>query len=196
MVIMAFTLPELPYAIDALAPHISQETLEYHHGKHHNTYVVNLNNLVPGTEFEGKSLEDIIKTSSGGIYNNAAQIWNHTFYWNCLSPNGGGEPTGAIADAINKAFGSFAAFKEKFSASCAGNFGSGWTWLVKNVDGGVEIVNMGAAGCPLTEGKAPLLTCDVWEHAYYIDYRNQRPKYVEAFFNLVNWDFANANFNG
>src|SRR5690606_11241365 len=149
MTIMAFTLPELPYALDALAPHISQETLEHHYGKHHNTYVVNLNKLVEGSEYEGKSLEDIITTSSGGIYNNAAQIWNHTFYWNCLTPNGGGEATGAIADAINKAFGSFAEFKEKFSASCAGNFGSGWTWLVKNSDGAVEIVNMGAAGCPL-----------------------------------------------
>jgi Fe-Mn family superoxide dismutase len=193
MAIMSFTLPELPYALDALAPHISRETLEYHHGKHHNAYVVNLNNLVPGTEFEGKSLEEIIKTSSGGIYNNAAQIWNHSFYWNCLSPNGGGEPSGALAAAIDKAFGSFAAFQDKFSASCAGNFGSGWTWLVKNAEGDLEILNMGAAGCPLTEGKTPLLTCDVWEHAYYIDYRNMRPKYVEAFWKLVNWDFVAAN---
>src|SRR5690606_3806724 len=177
-----------------LAPHISAETLDYHYGKHHKTYVDKLNGLIPGTEYEGKSLEEIIKTSSGGVFNNSAQIWNHSFYWNCLSPNGGGEATGAIADAINKAFGSFAEFKEKFSASCAGNFGSGWTWLVKNSDGSVEIVNMGAAGCPLTEGKTPLLTCDVWEHAYYIDYRNLRPKYVENFFNLINWDFVNKNF--
>ncbi len=191
---MAFELPALPYEKNALEPHISAETLEFHHGKHHNAYVVNLNNLVPGTEFEGKSLEEIIKTSSGGIYNNAAQIWNHTFYWNCLAPNAGGEPTGALADAINKAFGSFADFKAKFSASAVGNFGSAWTWLVKNADGSVEIVNMGAAGCPLTEGKTALLTCDVWEHAYYIDYRNLRPKYVEAFWNLVNWKFVAEQF--
>jgi Fe-Mn family superoxide dismutase len=191
---MSFELPALPYAKDALAPTISAETLEFHYGKHHQAYVTNLNNLVPGTEFDGKSLEEIIKSSSGGIYNNAAQIWNHTFYWNCLSPNGGGEPTGALADAITKAFGSFATFKEKFSASAAGNFGSAWTWLVKNADGSVEIVNMGAAGCPLTEGKTPLLTIDVWEHAYYIDYRNARPKYIEQFWNIVNWDFAAKNF--
>jgi Fe-Mn family superoxide dismutase len=191
---MSFELPPLPYAKDALAPTISAETLEFHYGKHHQAYVTNLNNLVPGTEFEGKSLEEIIKTSSGGIYNNAAQIWNHTFYWNCLSPNGGGEPTGKLAEAINKAFGSFAAFKEKFSASAAGNFGSGWTWLVKNSAGDVEIVNMGAAGTPLTEGKTPLLTIDVWEHAYYIDYRNARPKYIESFWNIVNWEFAAKNF--
>jgi len=191
---MSYTLPELPYPIDSLAPHISQETLEYHHGKHHKTYVDNLNKLVPGTEFEGQTLEEIIKKASGGIYNNAAQVWNHTFYWNCLNPNGGGEPGGSLAAAIDKSFGSFAEFKEKFSASCAGNFGSGWTWLVKNGDSEVEILNMGAAGCPLAEGKAPLLTCDVWEHAYYIDYRNQRPKYVEGFFNLINWDFASSNF--
>ena len=191
---MAFELPALPYAKDALAPTISAETLDFHYSKHHQAYVTNLNNLIPGTEFEGKSLEDIIKTSSGGIYNNAAQIWNHTFYWNCLSPNGGGEPTGALADAINNAFGSFAAFKEKFSASAAGNFGSAWTWLVKNEAGDVEIVNMGAAGTPLTEGKTPLLTIDVWEHAYYIDYRNARPKYIEQFWNIVNWEFAAKNF--
>ncbi|HUH37954.1 MAG TPA: Fe-Mn family superoxide dismutase [Spongiibacteraceae bacterium] len=191
---MAFELPALPYAQNALEPHISAETLEYHYGKHHNAYVTNLNKLVPGTEFEGKSLEAIIKAAKGGVYNNAAQIWNHTFYWHCLSPNGGGAAKGAIAAAIDKAFGSFDAFKEKFSTSAAGNFGSGWTWLVKNADGSVEIVNMGAAGCPLTEGKTPLLTIDVWEHAYYIDYRNARPKYIEAFWNLVNWDFVNKNF--
>ncbi|BEE12770.1 superoxide dismutase [Fe] [Aeromonas veronii] len=191
---MAFELPALPYAINALEPHISQETLEYHHGKHHNTYVVNLNNLVPGTEFEGKSLEEIIKTSNGGIFNNAAQIWNHTFYWHCLSPNGGGEPTGALADAINKAFGSFAEFKDAFTKSAIGNFGSSWTWLVKKADGTLAIVNTSNAGCPLTEaGTTPLLTVDLWEHAYYIDFRNLRPKYMETFWTLVNWEFVAKN---
>ncbi len=192
---MSFELPALPFEGNALEPHISAETLSFHHGKHHATYVTNLNNLVPGTEFEGKSLEEIITSApAGGVFNNAAQIWNHTFYWNSLSPNGGGEPSGALADAINKAFGSFAAFKEKFSTSAATNFGSGWTWLVKNADGSVEIVNTSNAGCPLTDGKTPLLTCDVWEHAYYVDYRNARPKYVEAFWNLANWDFAAQNY--
>ncbi|MCX9131080.1 superoxide dismutase [Fe] [Aeromonas veronii] len=191
---MAFELPALPYAINALEPHISQETLEYHHGKHHNTYVVNLNNLVPGTEFEGKSLEEIIKTSNGGIFNNAAQIWNHTFYWHCLSPNGGGEPTGALAEAINKAFGSFAEFKDAFTKSAIGNFGSSWTWLVKKADGSLAIVNTSNAGCPLTEaGTTPLLTVDLWEHAYYIDFRNLRPKYMETFWTLVNWEFVAKN---
>ncbi|WP_429099008.1 superoxide dismutase [Fe] [Aeromonas veronii] len=191
---MAFELPALPYAINALEPHISQETLEYHHGKHHNTYVVNLNNLVPGTEFEGKSLEEIIKTSNGGIFNNAAQIWNHTFYWHCLSPNGGGEPTGALAEAINKAFGSFAEFKDAFTKSAIGNFGSSWTWLVKKADGSLAIVNTSNAGCPLTEaGTTPLLTIDLWEHAYYIDFRNLRPKYMETFWALVNWEFVAKN---
>ncbi|HDO1314329.1 superoxide dismutase [Fe] [Aeromonas veronii] len=191
---MAFELPALPYAINALEPHISQETLEYHHGKHHNTYVVNLNNLVPGTEFEGKSLEEIIKTSNGGIFNNAAQIWNHTFYWHCLSPNGGGEPNGALAEAINKAFGSFAEFKDAFTKSAIGNFGSSWTWLVKKADGSLAIVNTSNAGCPLTEaGTTPLLTVDLWEHAYYIDFRNLRPKYMETFWALVNWEFVAKN---
>ncbi|HHQ4471046.1 superoxide dismutase [Fe] [Aeromonas sp. S41-2] len=191
---MAFELPALPYAINALEPHISQETLEYHHGKHHNTYVVNLNNLVPGTEFEGKSLEEIIKTSTGGIFNNAAQIWNHTFYWHCLSPNGGGEPTGALADAITKAFGSFVEFKDAFTKSAIGNFGSSWTWLVKKADGSLAIVNTSNAGCPLTEaGTTPLLTVDLWEHAYYIDFRNLRPKYMETFWTLVNWEFVAKN---
>ena len=191
---MAFELPALPYAINALEPHISQETLEYHHGKHHNAYVVNLNNLVPGTEFEGKSLEEIIKTSTGGVFNNAAQIWNHTFYWHCLSPNGGGEPTGALADAINKAFGSFAEFKDAFTKSAIGNFGSSWTWLVKKADGSLAIVNTSNAGCPLTEaGTTPLLTVDLWEHAYYIDFRNLRPKYMETFWTLVNWEFVAKN---
>jgi len=187
---MAFELPPLPYAKDALAPFISAETIDFHYGKHHQAYVTNLNNLVKGTENESKSLEDIILSSSGGLFNNAAQVWNHTFYWNNLKPAGGGEPTGALADAINKTFGSFAAFKEKFSASAVGNIGSGWTWLVKNKDGSLEIVNTGNAGCPLTEGKKPLLTVDVWEHAYYIDFRNLRAKYVETFWNYVNWDFV------
>ncbi|MCG6970779.1 MAG: superoxide dismutase [Fe] [Gammaproteobacteria bacterium] len=193
---MAHELPPLPYANDALQPHISAETIEFHYGKHHQTYVNNLNNLVKGGEFENASLEDIIKKSSGGMFNNAAQVWNHTFYWNCLSPNGGGEPTGAVADAINKAFGSFADFKEKFSTSAATNFGSGWTWLVQNSDGSVEIFNTSNAGTPMTEGKKALLTVDVWEHAYYIDYRNARPKYLEAFWNLVNWDFVAKNMEG
>lgn len=192
---MAFTLPELPYAKDALVPHLSVETLEFHHGKHHNAYVTNLNNLVPGTEFEGKSLEDIIKTSSGGIFNNAAQIWNHTFYWHSLSPNGGGAPTGALADAINKTWGSFDKFKEEFNKMAVGNFGSSWTWLVKKADGSLAIVNTSNAGTPITEaGVTPLITVDLWEHAYYIDYRNLRPKYLEGFWALVNWEFANANF--
>jgi len=192
---MAFTLPELPYAMDALAPQISQETLEYHYGKHHKTYVDKLNGLVPGTEFEGKSLEDVVKTASGGTFNNAAQIWNHTFYWNCLSPNGGGEPTGPVADAINSTFGSFDKFKEAFNTSAANNFGSGWTWLVKKADGSVAIVNTSNAETPLTDSSVtPLLTVDVWEHAYYIDYRNSRPDYLAAFWKLVNWQFVNSNF--
>ncbi|HPY39566.1 MAG TPA: Fe-Mn family superoxide dismutase [Thiolinea sp.] len=192
---MAFTLPALPYAQDALAPHISAETFEYHYGKHHAAYVTNLNNLIPNTEFADKSLEEIVKTSSGGIYNNSAQVWNHTFFWNCMKPNGGAAPTGALADAINKKWGSYDDFKKAFQASAVGNFGSGWTWLVKKADGSVDIVNMGAAGTPLTTGDKALLCIDVWEHAYYIDYRNARPKFVETFLNnLVNWDFAAANF--
>ena len=193
---MEHTLPDLPYAKDALQPHISAETLEFHHDKHHATYVTNLNKLIPGTEFESMSLEDIVRTApAGGIFNNAAQVWNHTFYFSCMSPNGGGEPTGALAEAITKAFGSFADFNEKFSTSAATNFGSGWTWLVKNADGGVEIINTSNAGSALTEeAKTPLLTIDVWEHAYYVDYRNARPKYIEAFWNVVNWDFVSQNF--
>jgi Fe-Mn family superoxide dismutase len=192
---MEHTLPALPYAKDALAPHLSEETLEYHYGKHHNAYVTNLNKLIPGTEFENSSLEEIIKKASGGVYNNAAQIWNHTFFWNCMKPNGGGAPTGALADAINAKWGSYDDFKAAFQASAVGNFGSGWTWLVKKADGSVDIVNMGAAGTPLTTGDTPLLCIDVWEHAYYIDYRNARPKFVETFLtSLVNWDFASANF--
>ena len=193
---MAYELPDLPYAQNALEPHISAETLEYHHGKHHAAYVTNLNNLVAGTEYEGKSLEDIIGKADGGIFNNAAQIWNHSFYWNCLSPNGGGAPEGDLGRAIEAAFGSYDTFKEQFTASAIGNFGSGWTWLVKNSDGSIEIVNTGNAGSPLTAGQTPLLTCDVWEHAYYIDYRNARPAYVGAFWNLVNWEFAASNYAG
>ena len=191
---MAHELPALPYAMNALEPTISQETLEYHYGKHHQTYVTNLNNLVPGTEFENASLEDIVMKSSGGVFNNAAQIWNHTFYWNCLSPNGGGAPSGELAAAIDKAFGSFDEFKKALSTSAATNFGSGWTWLVKNSEGGVEIVNTANAANPMTDGKTPLLTVDVWEHAYYIDYRNARPKYLEEIWKLINWDFVAGNF--
>ena len=192
---MEHTLPALPYAIDALAPHYSQETLEFHHGKHHNAYVVNLNNLQKGTEFENMGLEEIIKKSSGGIYNNGAQIWNHTFFWSCMKPQGGGAPTGALLEAINAKWGSFDKFKEEFTKSAVGNFGSGWTWLVKKADGSVDIVNTGPAGTPLTTADKDLLTVDVSEHAYYIDYRNARPKVVEVFLNhLANWDFAQANF--
>jgi len=191
---MEHTLPPLPYAMDALQPHISQETLEYHYGKHHQAYVTNLNNLIKGTEYENLSLEEIIKKSSGGVFNNSAQVWNHTFYWNCMAPNAGGAATGAVADAINAKWGSFDKFKEEFSKSCVGNFGSGWTWLVKKADGTVDIVNTSNAQTPLTTPDTPLLTCDVWEHAYYVDYRNARPKYVETFWNLVNWEFVNKQF--
>jgi Fe-Mn family superoxide dismutase len=191
---MEHKLPELPYAKDALLPYISAETIDFHYGKHHATYVANLNKLIVGTEFENLPLEEIVKRASGGIFNNAAQVWNHTFYWNGLAPNAGGEPTGALAEAINKAFGSFAAFKEKFTATAVGTFGSGWAWLVKNPDGSLALESTSNAGCPLAAGKKPLLTCDVWEHAYYVDYRNARPKYVEAFWNLVNWKFVEANF--
>ncbi len=190
---MSFVLPELPFDKEALAPHISAETLEYHHGKHHLAYVNNLNNLIAGTEFEGKSLEDIIRTSQGGIFNNAAQVYNHTFFWNCLSPNGGGAPKGKIAEEINKAFGSFDEFKTKFSNSAATLFGAGWAWLIKNKDGKLEIVQKSNAGTPLTDGTTPILTIDVWEHAYYIDYRNARPKFIEHFWELLNWDFAESN---
>ena len=188
-------LPELPYAMDALQPHISAETLEYHYGKHHATYVKKLNDLLPGSEFESASLEDIIKNASGGIFNNAAQIWNHTFYWNCLAPNSGGEPTGELAKSISSTFGDFNSFKDQFTQSAVNNFGSGWTWLVKNSNNTLEIVNTSNAGNPMTDKKIPLLTCDVWEHAYYIDYRNVRPKYIEAFWALVNWDFVAENFS-
>jgi Fe-Mn family superoxide dismutase len=191
---MEHTLPPLPYATDALQPHISKETLEIHHGKHHNAYVVNLNNLIKGTEFEALGLEDIVRKSSGGVFNNAAQIWNHTFYWSSLKPNGGGEPTGALAEAITKKWGSFAAFKEAFTKSAIGNFGSSWTWLVKKADGSLDIVNTSNAATPITGTDKPLLTCDLWEHAYYIDYRNRRPDYLAGWWSLVNWEFAAKNF--
>jgi len=190
---MEHKLPELPWPKDALSPHISPETLDYHYGKHHAAYVTKLNAAIPGTEYAEMSLEDIIKKSSGGLFNNAAQVWNHTFYWNCLAPNAGGNPTGAISEAINGKWGSFEKFQEAFSTSAATNFGSGWTWLVKTSSGDLEIVNTDDAGCPLTSGQTPILTIDVWEHAYYVDYRNARPNYIKAFWNLVNWDFANSN---
>ena len=187
---MEHKLPDLPYEKNALEPHISAETLDYHHDKHHATYVTNLNNLIKGTGFEDKSLEEIVTSApAGGIFNNAAQVWNHTFYFNCMAPNAGGEPAGALADAINAKFGSFADFKQAFTTSAATNFGSGWTWLVMK-DGELEIVNTGNAGCPLTDGMKPLLTVDVWEHAYYIDKRNARPAYLESWWNLVNWEFV------
>jgi len=187
---MAIELPALPYARDALAPHISAETIDYHYGKHHQTYVTNLNNLIKGTEFESMDLLAIIKKAQGGMFNNAAQVWNHTFYWNSLSPKGGGEPTGKLADAIKKTFGSFAQFKEDFNKTAVGTFGSGWAWLVQRADGGLGLVSTSNAATPITGSDRPLLTCDVWEHAYYIDYRNARPKYVEAFWNVANWEFA------
>jgi len=189
---MAIELPALPWARDALAPNISAETIDYHYGKHHQTYVTNLNNLIKGTEFENLDLVEIVKKSQGGMFNNAAQVWNHTFYWNSLSPKGGGEPSGKLADAIKKAFGGFDKFKEEFSKIAIGTFGSGWAWLVQRADGGLALVSTSNAATPITGTDRPLLTCDVWEHAYYIDYRNARPKYVEAFWNLANWEFAAA----
>jgi Fe-Mn family superoxide dismutase len=192
---MEHLLPDLPFAQNALEPHISAETLQYHHGKHHAAYVTNLNKLIPGTEFEDKPLEHIVMTApEGGIFNNAAQVWNHSFYWNCLNPKGGGEPTGPLADAIKNRWDSFAAFKETFTKTAVGTFGSGWAWLVKKPDGALEVNSTRNAGCPLTTPDIPLLTCDVWEHAYYIDYRNARPKYLEAFWNLVHWDFVAQRF--
>lgn len=194
---MEHTLPALPYEMDALAPHLSKETLEYHYSKHHQAYVTNLNNLIKGTEYENLSLEDIIKQApAGGIFNNAAQVWNHTFYWNGLTPNSSKAPGGALAEAINAKFGSFEKFKEEFAKTCVGTFGSGWGWLVKNADGSLDLMSTSNAGTPMKDGKVALLTCDVWEHAYYIDYRNLRPKYVESFWNLVNWDFVAQNFAG
>ena len=191
---MEHTLPPLPYAKDALQPTMSAETLEFHYGKHHQAYVTNLNNLIKGTEFENLPLEEIIKKSSGGVFNNSAQVWNHTFFWNCMKPQGGGAPTGPVGDAINAKWGSFDKFKEEFQKSAVSNFGSGWTWLVKKTDGSVDIVNTSNAGTPLTTDNKALLTVDVWEHAYYIDYRNARPKFVESWWNIVNWDFVNQNF--
>ncbi len=184
---MEHKLPDLPYALDALEPHISKETLEFHYGKHHQTYITNLNNLIKGTEFENASLEEIVRKSSGGIFNNAAQVWNHTFYWLGFAPNAGGEPTGALADAINAKWGSFEEFKKAFTQTSIGTFGSGWAWLVKTADGSLDLVSTSNAATPLTTDKTPLLTCDVWEHAYYIDFRNSRPNYLDAFWKLVNW---------
>ncbi|MFZ9311767.1 MAG: superoxide dismutase [Fe] [Arenimonas sp.] len=189
---MAIELPALPYDRTALEPHISAETIDYHYSKHHQTYVTNLNNLIAGTEFESADLETIVRKSQGGLFNNAAQVWNHTFYWNCLKPNGGGAPTGKLAEAIDAAFGSFDAFKAEFTKTAIGTFGSGWAWLVQRADGSLALVSTSNAATPLTGTDKPLLTCDVWEHAYYVDYRNARPKYVEAFWNLVNWDFVSA----
>ena len=184
---MAFELPKLPYALNALEPHISKETLEYHYGKHHMTYVNNLNQLLENHPMAQESLENIILKSDGGLFNNAAQVWNHTFYWNCLAPNAGGEPTGELADAINATFGSFAQFKEEFTKCAITTFGSGWAWLVKNADGSLALVSTGNAGCPLTTGQTPILTCDVWEHAYYLKYQNRRAEYLKAFWSVVNW---------
>jgi len=192
---MNHELPVLPYDRDALAPVISAETLDYHYGKHHQTYVTNLNNLITGTEYESSSLEDIIRSADGGIFNNAAQVWNHTFYWNCLSPTGGGEPSGSLADAITTRFGSFDAFRETFIKSATTNFGSGWTWLVKSAEGELDIVNTSNAANPMSDGLIPLMTIDVWEHAYYIDYRNARPKYLDEIWKIINWEFIAANFD-
>ena len=190
---MAIELPALPYAKNALEPHISAETLDYHYGKHHQAYVTNLNNMIEGTEHANASLEDIVRSSSGGMFNNAAQVWNHTFYWNCLSPSGGGDPTGELKNLIERDFGSVDAFRDQFSKTAIGTFGSGWAWLVLTPDGKLELKSTSNAETPLTSDNKPLLTCDVWEHAYYVDYRNARPKYVEAFWNLVNWDFVSSN---
>lgn len=192
---MAFELPALPYEKNALEPHISAETLEYHYGKHHQAYVTKLNELTDGTDDANKSLEEIVKSSSGGLFNQAAQVWNHTFYWHCLSPNGGGQPSGSLGEAISAKFGSFDKFKEEFNAKAVGNFGSGWTWLIKTADGGVDIINTDDADTPIAHGQTPLLTIDVWEHAYYVDYRNARPKYMEAVWNLINWDFVAQNYS-
>jgi len=190
---MPYELPSLPYPVHALQPYISKETLEYHYGKHHAAYVANLNAQIKGTELEGLRLEEVIKKASGSIFNNAAQVWNHTFYWNSLAPGAGGKPSGALATAIGDKWKTFAAFKEAFTSSAVGNFGSGWTWLVRKPDGSLDVINTSDAGTPLTGRDDPLLTCDVWEHAYYIDYRNERPDYLAAFWNLVNWEFAVRN---
>ncbi|MHB8080059.1 MAG: superoxide dismutase [Candidatus Krumholzibacteriia bacterium] len=193
---MTHQLPPLPYDLGALAPHISAETLEFHHGKHHAAYVTNLNGLLPGTEFADLPLEEIVRRASGPIFNNAAQAWNHTFYWHSLAPRGGGEPRGPLADALAKSFGSFAAFREQFTKTAVGTFGSGWAWLVRTPTGGLELASTSNAATPLTTANRPLLTCDVWEHAYYIDYRNARAKYVEAFWNLVDWNAVAKRMTG
>lgn len=193
---MTIQLPPLPYEMDALAPHISKETLEYHYGKHHQAYVNNVNNLLPNSGFESKTLEEMILKSTGSLFNNAAQVWNHTFYWNSLIPaHDYRDPSGNLAKAIDAQFGSFAAFKEAFTKSATTLFGSGWTWLVKTSDDKLEIINTSNAANPMTEGKKPLFTCDVWEHAYYIDVRNARPKYLENFWQVANWKFAERNFD-
>jgi len=189
------TLPDLPYAKNALEPHISEETLNYHYGKHHATYVDKLNAQTEGTEFADASLEEIIKKANGGIFNNGAQVWNHTFYWNCLSPTGGGEPDGELAEKLVTVFGSVSDFKEQFNAAATNNFGSGWTWLCASGADGLEVVNTDDADNPMRIHKTPLLTCDMWEHAYYIDHRNSRPQYLQAFWNLVNWDFVAGNYS-
>ena len=193
---MPHELPPLPYAKDALEPHISAETLDYHHDKHHQAYVIKLNELIAGTELAEAPLEEIVKRSSGPLFNNGAQTWNHTFFWNCMSPQGGGAPEGALAEAIEREFGSFEQFKEQFANAAVTQFGSGWAWLVKDADGNLSVMSTSNAGNPMTENKKPLLTCDVWEHAYYIDYRNARPKFVEAFWNVVNWEFVADNLRG
>jgi Fe-Mn family superoxide dismutase len=193
---MAFKLPELPYDKDALAPHISPETLEFHYGKHHQAYVNNLNQQTQGKPEADKTLEELIRTAEGGIFNNAAQVWNHTFFWHCMKPGGGGTPSGDVAAALNQACGNFESFKESFTNAATGLFGSGWTWLARDSSGKVTIENLSNAGNPLRDGKTPLLTLDVWEHAYYIDYRNARPDYVKAFWEIVNWDFVAHNLRG
>lgn len=191
---MAFELPALPYDKSALEPHISAETLDFHHGKHHATYIAKLNGLIEGTDMANQSLEEIVRNSEGGVFNNAAQVWNHTFYWHSLSPNGGGVPTGTIANAIIATWGSFEDFKTAFNDKAVNNFGSSWTWLVKTADGSLDIVNTSNAATPLTDDSlTPILTVDLWEHAYYIDHRNARPSYLNGFWSLVNWDFANQN---
>ncbi len=193
---MKHELPPLPYAMDALAPHISKETLEFHYGKHHQGYVNKLNAGIEGTEFENSTLDDIVRQATGSLFNNAAQVWNHTFYWNSMSPNGGGKPAGKLAAAIDHSFGSFDKFRAEFSAKAAGLFGSGWTWLAKKEDGSLTLMNAQNAETPLRTGETAILTCDVWEHAYYIDYRNARPQYIEAFWELANWEFATKQFGG
>jgi len=193
-VTMVFKLPELPYSMDALKPHISAETLEYHHGKHHKAYVDKLNDLIKNSKFEGAQLDEILmKAEPGPLFNNAEQHWNHSFYWKSMAPKAGGKPKGPIAGEIDKGFGSFEEFKKKFSEIADGHFGSGWAWLVRAKDGSIQVVATHDAGCPVREGQTPIITCDVWEHAYYIDYRNERAKYVDAYWKLVNWDFANEN---